>query len=137
MVKAYVAALYLQQNSTQSQAVIDADELMAVRLFITSGMINAKRMSESTRDGFKKSTKGNIAPIAKEIDAMISAFQEEVKEGDVFDLVYVPNTGVKVYRNGEQKAVVAGMVFKPAMLGIWISDNNIQKSLRNELMAGK
>lgn len=134
-VDAYVAALYLQEKNADANAIINGQDIMAVRLFINSGLINAKRMSESTRDGFVRSTGGNIAPIEKEMEEMIDAFKEEVKEGDIFDLVYVPEVGVKVYRNGDQKALVKGEAFKTAMLGIWLSDNNIQNSLRKAMLS--
>lgn len=133
-VDGYIAALYLSEKSSDSEAVIAADEPMAVRLIITSGMITPKRMSDSTRDGFVSSTGGNIAPIESEIDELISAFKDKVEEGDIFDLVYQPEVGVTVYRNGEEKAKVEGMEFKKAMFGIWISKNGIQKSLRKEMM---
>src|SRR5690554_3024457 len=110
-VEGYIAALYLNEKTSDAQAVIEADEPMAVRLIITSGMITPKRMSDSTRDGFVSSTGGNI-----------------------FDLVYQPEVGVTVYRNGEEKAKVEGMEFKKAMFGIWISKNGIQKSLRKDMM---
>src|SRR5690554_57873 len=50
-VDAYVAALYLPEKSANAKAIVEGDSLMAVRLYINSGLINAKRMSESTRDG--------------------------------------------------------------------------------------
>ena len=133
-VEGYIAALYLNEKTSDAQAVIDADEPMAVRLIITSGMITPKRMSDSTRDGFISSTGGNIAPIANEIDELISAFKDKVEEGDIFDLVYQPEVGVTVYRNGEEKVKVEGMEFKKALFGIWISKNGIQKSLRKDMM---
>lgn len=133
-IDAYVAALYLGAENSDSAAILAADEAMAVRLYITSGMITSKRMSDSTRDGFVRSTGGNTAPIEAEIELMISAFKDEIKEGDVFDLVYQPERGVTVYRNGEEKAVVAGMPFKQALFGIWLSDDSIQKSLRKAML---
>src|SRR5690554_8226281 len=76
-VQVYIAALYLNEKTSDAQAVIEADEPMAVRLIITSGMITPKRMSDSTRDGFVSSTGGNIAPIANEIDELISALDRK------------------------------------------------------------
>lgn len=133
-VNAYVAALYLPAADQDANRIVAADEPMAIRLYITSGMINAKRMSESTRDGFVRSTGGNTAPIEKEIETLISAFAEEVKEGDVFDMVYQPAAGVTVYRNGEAKAQVPGLQFKQALFGIWLSEDAIQSSLRKALV---
>ena len=134
-VDAYIAALYLPAKSTDANAVIEGDETMAIRLQITSGMINSKRMSDSTRDGFVRSTGGNLAPIEKEVDQLISAFKDEIKEGDIFDLVYSPEQGVTVSHNGVQKSQVQGFEFKKALFGIWLSDDSIQKSLRKAMLS--
>ncbi len=133
-VDGYVAALYLTEKNTNSEAVIEADEPMAVRLIITSSMITPKRMSDSTRDGFVSSTGGNIEPIADQVEELISAFKDSVVEGDIFDLVYKPEVGVTVIQNGEEKTKVKGLEFKKAMFGIWISERGIQKSLRKSMM---
>ena len=133
-VDGYIAALYLAEKTTDAEAVIEADEPMAVSLIITSNMITPKRMSDSTRDGFVSSTGGNIEPIADEIEMLISAFKDSVEEGDVFNLVYKPETGVTVYRNGEEKTRVEGLEFKKALFGIWISERGIQKKLRQQMM---
>lgn len=133
-VDGYIAALYLAEKTTDAEAVIEADEPMAVSLIITSNMITPKRMSDSTRDGFVSSTGGNIEPIADEVDMLISAFKDSVEEGDVFNLVYKPETGVTVYRNGEEKTRVEGLEFKKALFGIWISERGIQKKLRQQMM---
>lgn len=133
-VEGYIAGLYLAQKTDNAEAVMAADEPMAVRLIITSGMITPKRMTESTRDGFVSSTGGNIAPIENEVEELISAFKDTVEEGDVFDLVYLPEQGVTVYRNGEEKTNVKGLEFKKALFGIWISERGIQKSLRKKMM---
>jgi hypothetical protein len=61
-------------------------------------------------------------------------FQEEIKEGDVFDLVYVPGEGVHVLKNGEQKDTVGDLEFKKALFGIWLSDNPAQKDLKNKML---
>lgn len=136
-VDGYIAALYLTEKSQNAEAIIAAEKPMAVRLIITSNLISPKRMSDSTRDGFISSTGGNIAPIAKEVEELISAFKDSVEKGDVFDLVYQPETGVTVYRNGEKKTSVQGLEFKKAMFGIWISKGTIQKDLRTKMLGSK
>jgi hypothetical protein len=132
----YVAALYLGSKSDDAKAIVAADEPMAIRLHIVSGMINSKRMSESTRDGFVRSTGGNLAPIEQDVEELIKAFRDEVKEGDVFELAYTPESGVTVYRNGEMKSNVKGLKFKQALFGIWLSEDPIQKSLKKGLING-
>ena len=130
----YVAALYLPQTTSNADEIIAADEPMAIRLHIVSSMINPKRMSDSTRDGFVRSTGGNIAPIESEVEELISAFQDAVEEGDTFDLVYVPEEGVTVYRNGQPKSNVKGLKFKQALFGIWLSEDPIQNRLKDKML---
>ncbi len=130
----YVAALYLPTLEDDADDIVEADEPMALRLHIISGMITGKRMAESTRDGFVRSTGGNLAPIEDKVEQLITAFAEDVKEGDVFDLVYRPGAGVTVYRNGEAKSQVPGLAFKQALFGIWLSDDPVQEDLRDALL---
>tara|TARA_R110002111_G_scaffold86632_5_gene135771 strand:+ start:46 stop:642 length:597 start_codon:yes stop_codon:yes gene_type:complete len=130
----YVGSLYVPKAQHDGNAVVDADEPQAITLRITSDMITSDRMTEATMEGFEASTGGDMAPIQSEIDQFMSVFKEEIKEGDVFDLVYVPGEGVKVFKNSEQKGTVGDLEFKKALFGIWLSDEPAQKSLKKKML---
>lgn len=130
----YVGSLYVPQAQQDGNAVVDADEPQAITLHITSGMITSDRMTEATMEGFEASTDGNIASVKADVDQFMSVFKEEIKEGDVFDLVYIPDEGVQVLKNGEQKDTVGGFEFKKALFGIWLSDEPAQSSLKEEML---
>ncbi|MBQ0745160.1 MAG: chalcone isomerase family protein [Marinobacter sp.] len=130
----YVGSLYVPKAQHDGNAVVDADEPQAITLHITSDMITSDRMTEATMEGFEASTGGDMAPIQSEIDQFMSVFKEEIKEGDVFDLVYVPGEGVKVFKNSEQKGTVGDLEFKKALFGIWLSDEPAQKSLKKKML---
>jgi hypothetical protein len=132
--KLYVGSLFLTQKSTDAQAIIAADEPMAIRLNIISGMITSEKMEDATREGFDNATNGNIAPIKNEIESFIAVFNEPIKEGDSFDMVYVPAKGVEVYKNGNSKSVINNMEFKKALFGIWLSDKPAQKNLKEGML---
>jgi hypothetical protein len=59
-VKVYVGGLYLRQKQRNAQQIIDANEPMAVRLYIISGLVTNSRMKESAMEGllFKKALFG-------------------------------------------------------------------------------
>lgn len=135
-IKLYVIGLYLTQKSGNAQTILDADSPMAIRINVISKLITSDKFQETTREGFENSTKGNTAPIKNKIDAFMSAFNEPFKEGDMFELVYVPGKGVDVFKNGALKTTVAGMDFKKALFGIWLGDKPAQKNLK-EGMLGK
>ncbi len=132
----YVGGLYVPEKVDDAEAVISADEPQAITLHITSGMITSERMTEATMDGFQAATGGDLSSIQADVDQFMAVFQEEIQEGDVFDLVYVPGSGVQVLKNGEQRDSVGDLEFKKALFGIWLSDKPAQKDLK-EKMLGK
>ncbi|WP_372964081.1 chalcone isomerase family protein [Marinobacter sp.] len=130
----YVGGLYVQDKVSDGQAVINADEPQAITLHITSGMITSERMTEATLDGFKAATGGDLSAIQSDVDQFMAVFQEEIKEGDIFELVYVPGNGIQVMKNGEQKDTVGNFEFKKALFGIWLSDKPAQKDLKAKML---
>ena len=130
----YVGGLYLKEKSQDSKAIIEADEPMAIRLHIVSSMITSKKMEKATRKGFKNATGGNIEAIKVQIEEFISVFKEEIKEDDIYDLIYVPGKGVEVSKNNESRSIIKGFPFKKAMFGIWLSDKPAQKSLKKAML---
>jgi hypothetical protein len=129
-IKAYAGGLYLKQKSGDANAIINADETMAVKLQIISTLITSKRMEENTREGFNKSTNGNTAPYKDRIDTFISTFKDNIKPGDVYDIIYTPAEGTTVYKNKELKATAKGLDFKKVLFGIWLGDKPVNKELK-------
>jgi len=133
-IKAYVGGLYLKNKSSNAQEIINADEPMALKLFIASNLISSKVMTDATNEGFEKATNGNTAPIRSEIDKMLEIFADKIKPEDVYDLVYVPGSGMEIYKNGKKSATVAGLEFKKALFGIWLGDNCVLESLKQGML---
>ncbi|MCM0612492.1 chalcone isomerase family protein [Marinobacter sediminum] len=130
----YVGGLYVPETIDDGEAVINADEPQAITLHIISGMITSDRMSEATLEGFEASTNGNMAAIQDDVDQFMNVFKAEIKEGDVFDLVYLPGVGVKVLKNGDLKDTVGDLAFKKALFGIWLSDKPAQEDLKEKML---
>jgi hypothetical protein len=131
----YVGGLYLKKRSTDAAAIMDADEPMAIRLWIVTGLITNDRMQKSIEEGFQKSTGGKTTPIREKIDALIDVYAEEIDDEDVFELVYLPGQGLIVYKNGIYTATIeCGLSFKRALFGIWISDRPVQTSLKRGML---
>lgn len=130
----YIGALYLKAKSADSARICGADEPMSVRLHIVSGLVTPDRMAENTRDGFKKSSGGNMAPYQAGMEKFINTFKDGIKVGDYYDLVYQPGRGTQVYKNGAPRSLVEGLAFKKVLFGIWIGGNPIQAELRKGML---
>ncbi|MCD6543969.1 MAG: chalcone isomerase family protein [Flavobacteriaceae bacterium] len=132
--KLYVGGLYLQNKTTDESKVLSEDKPMAIRLHIISSMITSEKMEDATREGFKKSLGSKKSSMSSEIDAFIDVFKEEIKDGDIFDMVYIPGTGVEISKNEKHSKTIKGLAFKNALFGIWIGKKPAQDSLKEGML---
>lgn len=132
--KLYVGGLYLQDKTTDATKVLSDDKPMAIRLHIISSMITSEKMEDSTREGFKKSFGNKLSSFSTEIEAFIDVFKEEINDGDIFDMIYIPGTGVKIYKNDKFSKTIEGLPFKNGLFGIWVGKKPAQDSLKEGML---
>ncbi len=130
----YVAGLYLTEANNNSVNIIEADAPMAIRIKITSSFVSQGSLVESLEVGFKNATGGDTREINKEIGQFREFFKDDIKKGDVFDMVYHPQHGVIVNKNGKFKGAVAGVKFKQALFSIWLSDKPADNALKQAML---
>jgi hypothetical protein len=130
----YVGGLYLKAKKTDPSAIMTADESMAIRLHIVSGLITSEKMTTAVDEGFKNSTGGNTAPLQAKINQFKAVFSEKIIKGDVYDLVYDAIKGVTILKNGKAVAVIAGLDFKKALFGIWLCDKPADSGLKKAML---
>ncbi|MDQ5768332.1 chalcone isomerase family protein [Thiothrix subterranea] len=127
----YNAGLYVQEKSTDANAILNSNLPSAMRLEITSAMITSENMESAVREGFKHSS--NDPAIEPRIEQLIAVFKEAIKEGDVYDLIYTPST-LAIIKNGQPAATIAGHDFKRALFGIWLGERPVQAGLKKALL---
>jgi hypothetical protein len=133
-IELYSAGLYLTKPSNNSAAIIASEDPMAIRIKITSGFVSQSSLVDSLEEGFQKATGGNTREIRPEIDQFRIFFKDDIKKGDVFDMVYLPQYGVIVNKNGKHMGAVSGAKFKQALFSIWLSDKPADSSLKQALL---
>jgi len=130
----YVGALYLEKKSTNASEIMNSKEGAAIKLNIVSGLISSDKMISAINEGFENATGKKTAPLKAKIDKFKGFFKEEIKKGDVFIIINVPNEGVVVYKNGVKKGSIDGHDFKKALFGIWLCDKPADKDLKDEML---
>lgn len=133
-IDAYIGALYLKNSSKNSTEIIDANDHMAITLHITSSMVTSEKMADAFRDGFEDSTDGKQDALKTEIGQIIEAFKDKIIENDKFQMIFVPDQGVNVYKNGQLKTVISGLVFKGALFGIWLGEDPADDDLKEDML---
>ena len=133
VLKLYSGGLYLAKKSKDAEAIINADETMAIRLVITSSFVSSEAMQGAVNDGFEASTGGKTASMDAEIKEFIGFFSDEIVEDDMFDITY-QKAGVVVYKNGKEMGTVKGLNFKKALFGIWLGDDPADSKLKKGML---
>jgi hypothetical protein len=133
-VKVYAGGLYLTEKSRDAAEIIDADAPMVIRMHFIYDGISPEKLKGTWNEGFDNATGGNTAPLKKAIDEFNGLFTEEVKEGDVYDLIYRPGGGVFLEVGGKAVGRVPGLDFKRALFGIWLGDKPADKGLKRGML---
>jgi hypothetical protein len=130
----YVGAVFLSDEKAKPKEIIQANENMGMRLHILSSLVSNKRIIKAIEDGFQKSTNGNLTEYQSRIDRMISFFDGEIAPGDVIDMVYTKNGVTQVFLNEKKLGEIKGLDFKKALFGVWLSNDPIDKSLKQQML---
>jgi len=130
----YVGGLYLKNKNSDALHVINSDEPMAIKLHIISSLITSEKMTNATLEGFENSTHEDMKSIKAQIDKFLNVFREKIKDGDIYDFIYTPKDGVKIYKNGKFITNIEGLKFKKALFGIWLCDKPAQESLKEKML---
>lgn len=132
--KLYVGSLYSTKAGQNADQIISSENLTAVRLNVTSGMITSERMAESIEEGFENASHGLMAPLRERLNHFLAVFDAPIVEGDQFTLVIVPGVGVETYKNGELLDTTRGDDFSRTLLAVWFGDVPADKKLKKQML---
>ncbi len=131
----YIQALYLSQLSDDPKQIINSDTEMSIRIEITSAIVSSGRLRRAIKSGFESSAPEKAALLKEKISELNNMLLEDITKGDVFELSYNPaDKSVWVLKNKTLKGKIKGFEFKQALFGIWLSDNPVDKDLKNNLL---
>lgn len=133
----YVCALYVKTKTQDAAKLLEADESMAIKVQIILGLVNDSIMNDFLREGFERSTKGNLAPIQSRIEKIVYLLKSEYKQDDVFDFIYIPEEGVTIYKNNRMLGTIKGLDFKKSFFGIWLGKEPAQEDLKQAMLGKK
>jgi len=128
----YVGALYLPNQSSDANKIINTDEIQTINIKIISNKVTRDKFNESVTEGFSKATQGKATEEQKKV--FKSYFSDDIKIKDDILLIYKPGKGVAVMINGNFKGVVGNLDFKKALWSIWLGANPADEKLRKKML---
>ena len=133
--KLYVAALYLPQLVNNADAVLKQNGPNRITLFIVKDKMTRQEFAEEFKIGFSKNqTEQEFTALKPQIAKFTNLFSTVAKD-DVILLEYTPQTGTRVYINGDLKGTMPGKEFNRSLLKCWLGSDAIDKSLRKALLS--
>jgi hypothetical protein len=132
MVKVYVAGLYLQQKSSDANAIINADAPKRIVMQFVHGA-SKSQMTNAFNQSFKDNTPDAMKTMKTEIDQMLGAL-DAVKVGDQMVYTYIPGTGTTFALNGQQKLTIANPAFGPVLFSVWLGPKPPTASLKKGML---
>ncbi|WP_034923094.1 chalcone isomerase family protein [Gillisia sp. CAL575] len=130
----YAGALYLDKKNADANGIINGNQPMAIKLHIVSKLITSDKMVDAVNEGFENATGGKTSGISSEIAQFKGYFLDEIQKNDIFDMVYLPKEGVKVFKNNKLLGTIPGKEFKKALFGIWLSNKPADKDLKDAML---
>ena len=128
----YTCGLYLKSTTKDASKVIHNDEEMALRIVIVSSLVTNELFIEALEEGLKNSTSGKYTQT--DISDFKKCLTEDFKIGDEVILKYIPNKGVSIFKNGEERGNIGALSFKKALFAIWLGGNPADDSLKDDLL---
>ena len=118
MVKVYVAGLYLEQKSSDPNAIMKSDAPKKIIMHFVYHPSKGQ-MADAFNDGFADNSPDAMKTMKSDIDKLNGAL-EDLKAGDEMVFTYVPGTGTTLAINGKDKVTIAGQPFAQALLSVWL-----------------
>lgn len=130
--KGYVAALYLGAGVVAEEALADVPKRLELSYFWSiKGSDFGKAGDEILARNVDPDTLARLRTRLEQINALY----ETVNPGDRYALTYVPGFGTELALNGRRKGIIPGADFAAAYFRIWLGDNAIDTTFRDQLLA--
>lgn len=130
----YVQALYLTEKTDDPKKILESDETIATRLYVTSSLVTREKLIKAIEEGIEKSYQSEIEPLRDRMHKFMSFF-ENVTEKGYLEFVYSKeDVKTYVFINDKLTGEIEGLDFRKALFGIWLEDRCVDRTLKKRLL---
>jgi len=135
LVETYVGALYLENPSTDPQAIMNSESHKRMVFHVMLKRVGARRIANALQEALVVNiSEEEHKRLTKQLEQMLSYFDGKMHAGEqaVFD--YLPGKGTRVTINNEVKGIIPGKDYFKAMLSIWIGENPVGRDFKEDIL---
>jgi long-chain acyl-CoA synthetase len=140
IVKVYVAALYLGQKKSTSDAVLSDPGPKRLAMHFLQEEMTAEQLIGALHDGLSANNRPpELAPLEKRLRDLAAMMRQvgKINQGGVIVLDYLPGIGTRITINGIARITIPGEDFHRALMRIWLGDKPVDGRLKDALLGGK
>ena len=126
-VDVYVAGLYLETRSKDSQAIIEGEQVKRIVMKFVRD-VDRDDMIEAWNSGF-----GSGKALADRLK-QLNGYMADIPQGQTMVVTYLPGAGTEVSVNGKVKGTIPGADFAAALFRIWLGPKPPNKGLRDGML---
>jgi len=132
VVKVYVAGLYLEQKSSDANAILKSDSPKRMVMHFVRD-VSKNQMTDAFEEGFKNNSPDAAKSMKGDIDRLLAAITD-IKEGQEMVFTYVPGTGTTMSINGQDKVTITGPAFAQVVFSLWLGPKPPNADLKKGLL---
>lgn len=135
LIETYVGALYLEQPSTIPEEIYNSETHKRMVFHVMLKKVGARRIANALQEALVMNiTKDQHKELSGEIEQMLSYFNGKMHRGEESYFDYIPGKGTQVIINNEVKGLIPGKDFYRTMLSIWIGENPVGRSFKDDIL---
>jgi len=131
-VNVYVAALYLENPSSDGYAICQSEETKRLILHFVRD-VKGEDIAGAWAEGFMKNCGDDLTVYESRITTL-NSWMSEMKDGERMMFTCIPGTGLEVSVKGTVMGTIEGSDFASVFLSIWLGDDPPNGGLRNGLL---
>ncbi len=131
-VDVYVAALYVENTSSNGYAICESNETKRLILHFVRN-VSGGDIAEAWAEGFMKNSGDDVTVYETRITSL-NSWMSEMKDGDRMMFTYDPDNGLSVSVRGSHMGTIEGSDFASVFFSIWLGDDPPNGGLREGLL---
>ena len=135
VVDTYIGKLYVENPTTDAEALIAADEYKRMVYKVVLKRVSGRRIAKAMYDALQLNvTREEAIRLEKRLQLLVTLFDSSLKKGEESYLEWVPSQGSRIVLNGKVKGMIPGKDFYDAILKIWIGDNPVGSIFKRQVL---
>jgi len=131
LVKVYVAALYLPEQTKPSEALSDIPKRLEISYLISIKGADFGKAAEPVLA--RNVSEEELVGLRSRIDRINAAYRN-IKPGDRYALSYQPGKGTELSWNNQPLITIEGADFAAAYFGIWLGSKPLDKKFKKAVL---